>query len=187
MVAMLKRILVAVAVLVVVAAAAFFVLAPGYVERALNPLRMPAEGWPVSNEAQALHDRLVIGDWHSDALLWDRDILRRADRGHTDVPRLIEGNVAVQVFTAVTKSPRGQNYDHNSAEAPDNITPLFIGQLRPIPSWFSLKERALVQAEALTAAAMPDTPMPRLNRPMASTGANTATNHHSAAGRALIT
>ncbi|MFD2815405.1 hypothetical protein ACFSYD_15160 [Paracoccus aerius] len=65
---MLKRILVAVAVLVVVAAAAFFVLAPGYVERALNPLRMPAEGWPVSNEAQALHDRLVIGDWHSDAL-----------------------------------------------------------------------------------------------------------------------
>ena len=153
MVAMLKRILVAVAVLVVVAAAAFFVLAPGYVERALNPLRMPAEGWPVSNEAQALHDRLVIGDWHSDALLWDRDILRRADRGHTDVPRLIEGNVAVQVFTTVTKSPRGQNYDQNSTEAADNITPLFMGQLRPVRSWFSLRERALVQAEALARAA----------------------------------
>lgn len=153
MVAMLKRVLGGVAVLVVLAAAAFFVFAPGYVERGLNPVRMPAEGWPVSTEAQALHDRLVIGDWHSDALLWDRDILDRADRGHTDVPRLSEGNVAVQVFTTVTKSPRGQNYDQNSTEAPDNITPLFMGQLRPVRSWFSLRERALVQAGALVRAA----------------------------------
>ena len=82
-----------------------------------------------------------------------RDILERADRGHTDVPRLAEGNVAVQVFTTVTKSPRGQNYDQNSAEAGDNITPLFMGQLRPLRSWFSLRERALVQAEALVRAA----------------------------------
>lgn len=152
MVAMLKRILLAVAVLAVLAAVAFFSLAPGYVERALNPLRMPAQGWPVSERAQALHERLVIGDWHSDALLWDRDILERADRGHTDVPRLLEGNVAVQVFTTVTKSPRGQNYDQNSADAADNITPLFMGQLRPVRSWFSLRERALVQAEALARA-----------------------------------
>ena len=150
---MLKRILAGLAVLLVIAAALFFVFAPGYVERALNPLRMPPEGWPVSAEAQALHDRLVIGDWHSDALLWDRDILDRSDRGHTDVPRLLEGNVAVQVFTTVTKSPRGQNYDQNSTEAPDNITPLFMGQLRPVRSWFSLRERALVQAEALAQAA----------------------------------
>lgn len=150
---MLKRFLAAVAVLVVLAVVAFFAFAPGYVERALNPLRMPAEGWPVSAQAQALHDRLVIGDWHSDALLWDRNILDRADRGHTDVPRLAEGNVAVQVFTTVTKSPRGQNYDQNSANTPDNITPLFMGQLRPVRSWFSLRERALVQAEALAQAA----------------------------------
>ena len=150
---MLKRILAGLAVLVVLAAAAFFVFAPGYVERGLNPMLMPAEGWPVSAEAQALHDRLVIGDWHSDALLWDRDILDRSDRGHTDVPRLLEGNVAVQVFTTVTKSPRGQNYDQNSADAPDNITPLFMGQLRPPRAWFSLRERALVQAEALAQAA----------------------------------
>ncbi len=153
MVAMLKRILAAVVVLVALAAAAFLVFAPAYVERGLNPVRLPVEGWPVSAQAQALHDRLVIGDWHSDALLWDRDILDRADRGHTDVPRLLDGNVAVQVFTTVTKSPRGQNYDQNSTEAPDNITPLFMGQLRPLRSWFSLRERALVQAEALAQAA----------------------------------
>ncbi len=155
---MFRRVLLAVAVLVVVAIAAFFILAPGFVERSLNPLRMPKDGWPVSDEARALHDTLVIGDWHADPLLWDRDLLARGNRGHTDIPRLLEGNVAVQVFTMVTKSPRGQNYDENSAEAADNITPLFIGQLRPIRSWFSLKERALVQAQALRdmAARAPD-------------------------------
>lgn len=145
----MKRALLLLLVLVIAGATAFFVFAPGYVERALNPLRMPEEGWPVSPEAKALHERLVIGDLHADPLLWDRDLLKRGNRGHTDVPRLLEGNVAVQVFTTVTKSPRGQNYDQNSAEAPDNITPLFMGQLRPIRAWSSLKERALVQAQAL--------------------------------------
>ncbi|MBU3029918.1 dipeptidase [Paracoccus marinaquae] len=145
----MKRILLILIVVLIAGAVAFFALAPGYVERALNPLRMPDEGWPVSAEARTLHQRLVIGDLHADPLLWDRDLLERGNRGHTDVPRLLEGNVAVQVFTTVTKSPRGQNYDQNSAAAPDNITPLFIGQLRPVESWFSLKERALVQARAL--------------------------------------
>ena len=148
-----KRLLLALGVLLLLVPTLFFALAPGYVERGLNPLTTPEGGWPVGPEAEALHRRLVIGDWHSDALLWDRDLLQRADRGHTDVPRLLEGNVAVQVFTTVTKSPRGQNYDQNSAEAPDNITPLFMGQLRPVKSWFSLRERALVQAGALTDAA----------------------------------
>lgn len=153
---MLRRILLGLAGLVVAAAAAFFIFAPGHVERGLNPLTMPEEGWPVGAEAAALHERLVIGDWHSDALLWDRDILKRAGRGHTDIPRLQEGNVALQVFTTVTKSPRGQNYAANSTDAPDNITPLFMGQLRPLRSWFSLRERALVQAEALEQAAARD-------------------------------
>lgn len=49
----------------------------------------------------------------------------------------------------MTKSPSGLNYDHNSASARDNITALFIGQLRPPRAWFDLTERALVQAEAL--------------------------------------
>src|SRR5690606_30854902 len=139
--------------LAVLAAAVLAIWGPGLVERRLNPVAMPDGGWPVSPQADALHQRLVIGDWHSDALLWDRDLLDHARRGHVDVPRLAAGNVAVQVFTTVTKSPRGQNYGHNSAQAPDNITPLFIGQLRSPASWFSLKERALVQAAALRAAA----------------------------------
>lgn len=142
----------------VVAAAAvgFFALAPAYVERAQNGVEPLAK--PPSPAAQKLHDALVIGDWHSDALLWDRDLRRRADRGHVDLPRLREGNVAVQVFTTVTKSPSGLNYEHNSAEAGDDITLLVMGQLRPPKTWFDLTERALDQAARLaaTAEAAPD-------------------------------
>ncbi|RDW13810.1 dipeptidase [Paracoccus thiocyanatus] len=153
MIRMIRRIILWLLALAVLAAAVLAIWGPGLVERRLNPVAMPAGGWPVSPQADALHQRLVIGDWHSDALLWDRDLLDHARRGHVDVPRLAAGNVAVQVFTTVTKSPRGQNYGHNSAQAPDNVTPLFIGQLRSPASWFSLKERALVQAAALRAAA----------------------------------
>ncbi len=153
MIRMIRRIFLGALALVVLACAAVAIWGPGFVEERLNPVTMPQAGWPVSAEAEALHRRLVIGDWHSDALLWDRDLLTRSGRGHTDIPRLADGNVALQVFTTVTKSPRGQNYDQNAAEAPDNITALFIGQLRPFSSWFSLKERALVQAAALRRAA----------------------------------
>lgn len=146
---MKRRILAGLGGVVLAAVVGFLILAPAHVERGMNPVTMPEGGWPVGDRARALHDRLVIGDWHLDALLWDRDLRRRVDRGHTDIPRLREGNVAVQVFTTVTKSPRGQNYDQNSAGGGDNITPLFIGQLRPVGSWFSLRERALAQAEAL--------------------------------------
>lgn len=150
---LLRRFFLTILILAGIAATIVAVFGPAFMEKRLNTVTGPAEGWPVTPQAQALQEQLVIGDWHSDALLWDRDLLKRVDRGHTDIPRLIDGNVAVQVFTTVTKSPRGLNYDQNSAEAPDDITPLFIGQLRPIPSWFSLKERALVQAAALERAA----------------------------------
>ncbi|WBU64488.1 dipeptidase [Paracoccus aerodenitrificans] len=153
---MLRKILLSLTGLIVIAAIAFFTLAPGYVERSLNPVTTPEEGWPVSEAAQQLHDRLIIGDWHSDALLWDRNLLKRVDRGHTDIPRLQEGNVAVQVFTTVTKSPSGLNYGENSADTADNITRLFMGQLRPIQTWNSLLERALDQAARLNRMAADD-------------------------------
>lgn len=153
MIRFIRRLVLWLVGLAIVAAIAVTIWGPALVAQRLNPVSMPDEGWPVSPRAQALHDRLVIGDWHSDALLWDRDLLQQADQGHTDIPRLAQGNVAVQVFTTVTKSPRGLNYSRNASDAPDDITPLFIGQLRPFSSWFSLKERALVQAAALRRAA----------------------------------
>lgn len=103
----------------------------------MKPLKIPA-----------LHAQLRIADLHSDALMWDRDILNRATRGHVDLPRLAEGNIAIQVFSIVTKSPRGLNYESNSAET-DNITPLSIVQRWPWRTWFSLHERSLYQIKKL--------------------------------------
>jgi microsomal dipeptidase-like Zn-dependent dipeptidase len=138
--------------LVGLAVAAFLIFAPGYVEKSRNTVA-PHDPFDVSAEAQALHDTLIVGDWHADTLLWKRNPLKRANRGQVDIPRLIEGNVALQVFTAVTKSPAGQNYDENSADAQDNITLLAIGQLWPVATWDSLYERALFQAARLHKAA----------------------------------
>lgn len=144
------------AVVLVAAAAGFFTLAPGIVEKGQNAT-LPGAPAP-SPAALALHKTLVIGDWHSDALLWDRDLRQRSDRGHVDLPRLREGNVAVQVFTTVTKSPSGLNYEHNSAETSDDITLLMLAQARAPRTWFDLTERALDQAAQLraTAEAAPD-------------------------------
>ncbi|MDQ2093530.1 dipeptidase [Rhodalgimonas zhirmunskyi] len=128
--------------------AAFWTFAPSVVERMRNKVAAHAP-YPVSDSARALHERLVVGDWHADSLLWKRDLLVRGDRGQVDLPRLLEGGVAVQVFTAVTKSPMGQNYDQNSAEAFDNITLLAFGQLWPVRTWTSIYERAIYQAQKL--------------------------------------
>lgn len=134
--------------LVVIGVALFLIFAPAYVERSRNAVS-PHDPYPVSDTAAALHATLIIGDWHADSLLWNRDLNDRGDRGHVDIPRLLEGNVAMQVFTAVTKSPSGQNYHENSSDAFDNITALAMGQLWPIRTWNSLAERALYQADRL--------------------------------------
>ncbi|MBY8336733.1 dipeptidase [Alteriqipengyuania sp. NZ-12B] len=131
--------------------AGFFQFGPGMVERSMNQI----DGEPlieVSDEAKALHETLTIVDLHSDTLLWNRNLLNRADQGHMDLPRLEEGNVALQVFSSVTKTPKGQNYDANTADS-DNITPLVIAQLQPTRTWNSLLERSLWHAEKLDRAA----------------------------------
>lgn len=126
----------------------FFVFAPAVIERGRNPVTEHIP-YPVSEHAKRLHQSLTIGDWHADSLLWNRDLLQRSKRGHADFPRLRAGNVAFQVFTAVTKSPKGQNYDHNHGDALDNITLLAIAQRWPLKTWDSLLERALYQAQKL--------------------------------------
>jgi len=103
---------------------------------------------PVSAQAAALHRTLQIADMHADTLLWGRDILGRSNRGHVDLPRLEQGNVALQVFSSVTKTPKGQNYHANSAET-DNITLLTVVQLQPPRTWNSLIERSLWHAARL--------------------------------------
>ena len=128
--------------------AGFFIFAPAIVEKGRNAVAAH-DPYPVSDTARALHERLIIGDWHADSLLWKRDLTERGTYGQVDLPRLAEGNVAIQVFTAVTKSPKGQNYEDNDPDAFDNITLLAFGQLWPVRTWQSLFERAVYQSEKL--------------------------------------
>jgi len=124
---------------------------PGLVERRMNRVLRPGP-YRVSPRALALHRRLVVADLHADTLLWRRDLLARGTRGHVDVPRLLEGGVALQAFTVVTKMPWGTNIERNTAGT-DQITLLVVAQRRPPGTWRSLRERALDQAAAFADAA----------------------------------
>lgn len=143
----MKKFLLSVLILLIVAAAAFFILAPAIFEKQTNMI----DGEPlpeITAEAQKLHDSLMIVDLHSDTLLWKRKITDSVDYGHVDLARMQDGNVGLQIFSSVTKTPKGQNYDSNSAET-DNITTLAIAQLQPTRTWFSIFERGLWHAEKL--------------------------------------
>ena len=142
-----KKILVSLVLLVLVGFA-FVQIAPPLIEKSLNQVTPLAEA-SVSPAVLDFHGSLVVGDLHADSLLWNRDLLKRSDRGHVDFPRLREGNVALQMLTTVTKSPKGQNIHANEAEASDNITSLVISQAWPIGTWQDLSERALYQAQKL--------------------------------------
>ena len=125
----------------------FAIFVPG-TDAKMNPVLDHAP-YPITDAAKALHDDLDIADLHGDALLWRRNPEHRHTRGHIDLPRLREGGVDIQIFSAVTKSPRGQNFDGNASDAPDNITPVAILQLWPIRTWNSIYERAAFQAQRL--------------------------------------
>lgn len=134
--------------LLIVATIAVFGFAPSYVEKQFNRVVLH-EPLPISQQTLALHHRLFIGDWHSDSLMWGRDLNIQHDFGHVDFPRLQAGNVALQMFTTVTKSPSGINYERNETNASDNVTKLALVQRWPIATWKSLTARAIYQADKL--------------------------------------
>ena len=106
---------------------------PNQFDRAAN--RVAGAAPPSSEAAQTLYRTLRVVDLHADPLLWSRDVLDRADHGHVDVPRLIEGGVALQVFGLVTGSPVGQNYQSTSDDGLDGITMIAILQRWPLATW----------------------------------------------------
>ena len=143
----LKRWVAPLAIVLILIPPAFFVFAPRLVEKSMN--RIEGTGvWPVSPAAAALHKQLAIVDLHADTLLWKRHLDEASDIGHVDLPRLEAGNVALQVFSSVTKTPRGQNYESNS-DRTDNITLLTVVEAQPVRTWTSLLERSLYHAEKL--------------------------------------
>jgi membrane dipeptidase len=148
---MKKRILWGLLIVVLLGAVGFFGFAPAIVESSMNKVE-PTTLPKVTAETRALHATLQIADMHADTLMWRRSLLSRATRGQVDLPRLLEGNQALQVFSSVTKTPKHQNYDSNGADS-DNITMLAIAQLQPIRTWGSLLQRSLWHAQKLDRAA----------------------------------
>ncbi len=139
-------------VLLIAAGLVFVVtVLPGQFEASTNVVTdepLPA----IRADTAKLHKRLAIADLHGDTLLWKRDLLDKADRGQIDLPRLEAGNVALQIFSSVSKTPRGQNYESNSDDT-DNITLLAMAQLQPVRTWFSIFERSMWHATKLERAA----------------------------------
>ena len=102
--------------------------------------------------AVELHRTLTVVDLHADSLLWGRDLNRRSGRAHIDVPRLIEGGIAIQAMAVSTKVPHGANLERNDDRS-DDMTLLILAQRWPRRTWGSLMARALHQADRLRAMA----------------------------------
>lgn len=120
---------------------------PAIVESRNNKVLNPPPYHP-SAAAQALHKTLIVADLHADSLLWGRNLLKRSSHGHVDLPRLQDGNVAIQAFTLVTTSPRHLNIYKNS-DWSDMIRWLAIAQGWPPRTWNSPKQRALYEVAKL--------------------------------------
>jgi membrane dipeptidase len=142
-----RKLVVIPALLLLAVLIVFFLAVPTLVDGHLNQTR-PGGPYAVSARALALHARLLVADLHADSLVWGRDLLARGTRGHLDVPRLIEGGVALQVFDVFTKTPWNLNIDRTEDKG-DAVTLLALTQGWAPKTWTSLKERAVYQARRL--------------------------------------
>jgi membrane dipeptidase len=115
--------------------------ASALVERRVNRTSGPSEV-AISHAARDLHRRLAVVDLHADSLLWGRDLLVRGQRGHVDVPRLIEGRIALQVLAASTRISRHIQLEGNDDRG-DDVRWLAIAQGWPPATWRRLTPRAL--------------------------------------------
>ena len=112
-----------------IAAGVVFGVVPDLVARRKNPVRRRPP-YPASEGARELHRTLEIVDLHADTLLWGRDLLVRAGHSHVDVPRLIEGGIAIEGLAVSTKVPRRANMERND-DRTDDVTLLAIAQRWP--------------------------------------------------------
>jgi len=144
----LKKIMLGVIVILILAIFAATIILPEKLDRKFNTVTIKVP-YNVSEEAQKVYNSLdFISYMHCDALLWKRDLLKRNEFGSVDIPRMLEVNMGLQAFTIVTKAPKDMNFDNNTGDT-DQITIPFILQKRPIGSWFNLTGRALAQCEDL--------------------------------------
>jgi membrane dipeptidase len=145
---MIKKTLRVIGIILAVLIFLFFTVFPILTDRIANSINRGQLPRP-SARAQALVKKIFIADLHCDALMWNRDLLKRNSRGHVDIPRLIEGGAALQTFAIVSKAPLGMLQRDNVGDTGDMITIANIAQLWPPRTWCSLKQRALYQSEKL--------------------------------------
>lgn len=142
---MVKKILIVLSLIIAIATVVFFTLVPRYFDKKSNIVITKMR----ASERMAWYDSIpFIADLHCDMLLWNRDFFEAHDYGHVDLPRMQQANMAFQVFTIVSKVPKGINIERNDDKT-DQIALLSFGQLRPIKTWFSIKDRALHQIDQL--------------------------------------
>ena len=121
-----------------------FVYVPQFIDKKNNSIVASTETPPVPEPE--LHQKLFVADLHADSLLWERDLSARSARGHVDVPRMLEGNIALQAFSLVTRTPKNISIGKNDSNS-DNIFWLTVFQGWPFKTFKSLKQRALYQID----------------------------------------
>ncbi len=142
---MFRKILVVLFFVIAGAGVIFFTWVPGYFDKTANVVTTSIR----ASDRMTWYDSIpFVADLHCDMLLWDRDFFEEHDYGHVDLPRMQQANMALQVFTIVSKVPRGINIERNDDKT-DQIALLSFGQLRPPVTWFSIKERAMHQIDQL--------------------------------------
>lgn len=118
-----------------------------YFESKINKIegRVP---YKVSKDALDFHSTLFVTDLHGDPLFSYRNLLRHNSTGHMDIPRLIEGNISLQVFGVPTQIPLFANLERNQSRI--GLAGFLAFALHwPLKTWYSGKNRALYLAEKL--------------------------------------
>jgi len=142
---MIRKIIKVILVIIILAAIGFFYFAPEYLDKSKNTVTSK----PVNIQKLTWYDSIpFIADLHCDALLWNRNFLKEHAYGHVDLPRMQKANMALEVFTIVSKTPKGMNIEENSDKT-DNVGLLSFAQLRPFNTWFDITKRALNQCNDL--------------------------------------
>ena len=102
----------------------------------------------VSPEARALvHDVGVI-DLHCDAPLFEKDLTLNQQVGHVDFPRLVAGEVRLQIHAVATQLPFGFNHTQTIDRKPDILT-LLYGVMLSRMTFLSPYKRLFYQAERI--------------------------------------
>lgn len=123
---------------------------PPTADRSLNKMVLDAGAVAaVTPASAAFHRSLPSADLHADSMWWTHRNLRNRDAsvGHVDIPRLLEGSIALQCFSIVTKTPAGLNFKSNTNKT-DVFGAVAVVQRWPVSTWTSLMERALFQVPA---------------------------------------